>query len=109
MTDMSVEPLLFVIFGATGDLSRRKLLPALYHLTQHGFFKPSVVLGTARAAGMNTEAFRAYETLLLDVMRGDQTLFVRSDWVQRSWMVYDPVLKTPHPVHEYPAGTWFHL
>jgi hypothetical protein len=21
-------------------------------------------------------------------------------------MVYDPVLKTPHPVHEYPAGTW---
>ena len=59
MTDMSVEPLLFVIFGATGDLSRRKLLPALYHLTEQGFFKPSVVLGTARAAGMNTEAFRA--------------------------------------------------
>jgi glucose-6-phosphate 1-dehydrogenase len=55
---MSVEPL-FVIFGATGDLSRRKLLPALYHLTQQGFFKPSVILGTARAAGMNTEAFRA--------------------------------------------------
>jgi hypothetical protein len=24
----------------------------------------------------------------------------------RSWMVYDPLLKTPHPVHEYPAGTW---
>jgi glucose-6-phosphate 1-dehydrogenase len=64
MTDMSVEPLLFIIFGATGDLSRRKLLPALYHLTQHRFFKPSVVPGTARASGMNTEAFRAYETLL---------------------------------------------
>src|SRR5262245_21780240 len=59
MTDMSVEPLLFVIFGATGDLSRRTLLPALYHLTQQGFFKPSVVLRTARAAGMNTEALRA--------------------------------------------------
>jgi glucose-6-phosphate 1-dehydrogenase len=24
----------------------------------------------------------------------------------RSWMVYDPLLKTPHLVHEYPAGTW---
>src|SRR5258706_4080914 len=29
MKQMS-EPLLFVIFGATGDLARRKLLPALY-------------------------------------------------------------------------------
>lgn len=56
MTDMSVEPLLFVIFGATGDLSRRKLLPALYHLAQQGFFKPSVIPGAARAAGMNTKS-----------------------------------------------------
>jgi len=59
MTDMSVEQLLFVIFGATGDLSRRKLLPALYHLAQERLFKPSVVLGAARAAEMNTGAFRA--------------------------------------------------
>ena len=26
------EPVSFVIFGASGDLSRRKLIPALYHL-----------------------------------------------------------------------------
>src|SRR5262249_44506783 len=48
----------------------------------------------------------AYETLLLDVMRRDHTLFVRSDWVDRSWRLYDPVLKNPPPLHEYPAGTW---
>jgi glucose-6-phosphate 1-dehydrogenase len=48
----------------------------------------------------------AYETLLLDVMIGDQTLFVRSDWVSRSWKLYDSVLKQPPPVHEYRAGTW---
>lgn len=29
-----IEPHVFVIFGATGDLTRRKLLPALYHLMQ---------------------------------------------------------------------------
>jgi glucose-6-phosphate 1-dehydrogenase len=31
-----LEPCTFVIFGATGDLSRRKLLPALYHLEAAG-------------------------------------------------------------------------
>ncbi len=31
----------------------------------------------------------AYETLLLDVMEGDQTFFVRSDEVDASWQIYD--------------------
>ena len=35
----------------------------------------------------------AYETLLRDVMQGDQTLFVRADWVERSWYLFDPLLK----------------
>ena len=29
MTETKADPCLFVIFGGTGDLSRRKLLPAL--------------------------------------------------------------------------------
>jgi len=29
-----IEPCTFVIFGATGNLARVKLLPALYHLEQ---------------------------------------------------------------------------
>ena len=36
MRDQSVEPHVFVILGATGDLTRRKLLPALYHLRDQG-------------------------------------------------------------------------
>ena len=28
---IAVEPFDLVVFGATGDLSRRKLIPALYH------------------------------------------------------------------------------
>jgi glucose-6-phosphate 1-dehydrogenase len=47
----------------------------------------------------------AYETLLLDLMRGDQTLFVRSDFVELSWKLFEPVLKAPPPVHSYKPGT----
>src|SRR6266404_6259465 len=30
------EPCIFVVFGASGDLTKRKLLPALFHLRQAG-------------------------------------------------------------------------
>lgn len=35
MNDYLDQPLVIVIFGITGDLSQRKLLPALYHLVKH--------------------------------------------------------------------------
>ena len=36
----------------------------------------------------------AYETLLLDVMMGDQTLFMRGDQVEEAWQILMPVLKS---------------
>lgn len=48
----------------------------------------------------------AYETLLLDVLEGDQTLFVHSDEVEQSWRLYSPILSAPTLIHEYPAGSW---
>ena len=48
----------------------------------------------------------AYETLLLDVMVGDQTLFVHSDEVEASWKFYEPLLHQDRIVHPYPAGSW---
>jgi glucose-6-phosphate 1-dehydrogenase len=48
----------------------------------------------------------AYETLILDVMEGDQTLFVRSDEVEASWRIYDPLLDYRPKPHLYEAGTW---
>jgi glucose-6-phosphate 1-dehydrogenase len=47
-----------------------------------------------------------YETLLLDVMLGDPTLFVRADEVEESWKLYDPLLRSPPPLRFYAAGTW---
>jgi glucose-6-phosphate 1-dehydrogenase len=48
----------------------------------------------------------AYETLLRAVIAGDQTLFVRSDEVEESWRLYDPILDLPVKPHPYAAGTW---
>ena len=48
----------------------------------------------------------AYETLLRDVMIGDQTLFVNSDFTETAWRLYDPLLVGPRSVHVYTAGSW---
>jgi glucose-6-phosphate 1-dehydrogenase len=48
----------------------------------------------------------AYERLLLDVMRGDQTLFIRADEVDRVWQVCQPVLDAPPSVQPYAQGSW---
>jgi glucose-6-phosphate 1-dehydrogenase len=48
----------------------------------------------------------AYETLLVDVMSGDQTLFVHSDEVEAAWRIYTPLLEQRRTALSYPAGTW---
>jgi glucose-6-phosphate 1-dehydrogenase len=52
----------------------------------------------------------AYETLLLDIIAGDRTLFIRFDEVEWSWRVVDPILKYWEQerdfIHTYPAGSW---
>src|SRR5690606_17590530 len=59
-----------------------------------------------RYADEYTELPTAYETLLHDVMTADQTLFVRSDEVENSWRLFDPVLTGSLDVAEYEGGTW---
>lgn len=48
----------------------------------------------------------AYQTLMLDVMRGDRTLFVRNDEVELSWDKFAKVIDGSLPVRNYPAGSW---
>lgn len=52
----------------------------------------------------------AYERLLLDVIRGDSTLFTRSDELEAAWKFCDPILKAwesdSHSPELYAAGTW---
>ena len=48
----------------------------------------------------------AYQTLMLDVLLGDQTLFVHADEVETSWALYAPLLDGRRAVYPYPAGAW---
>jgi glucose-6-phosphate 1-dehydrogenase len=59
----------------------------------------------------DAEPHEAYETLLLDCLAGDRTLFARADEVEESWRVVGPLLEAwdtaePGDVPLYPAGTW---
>ena len=63
------------------------------------------------AGSFDGPAPEAYERLLLDALRGDPTLFLRSDEVAAAWGFVDPILAawrdTPPPaVPNYAAGTW---
>jgi glucose-6-phosphate 1-dehydrogenase len=53
----------------------------------------------------------AYETLLYEVMAGDQTLFMRADQIEAAWLLLQPVLDVwaAYPAVDfpnYPAGSW---
>jgi glucose-6-phosphate 1-dehydrogenase len=53
----------------------------------------------------------AYERLLLDALRGDQTLFTRKDEVEAAWKIVGNILKVTEsgefpPPNPYEAGTW---
>ncbi len=52
----------------------------------------------------------AYEELLLDVMKGDRSLFLRYDEVEYAWRVVDPILRVwameRDYIASYPAGSW---
>src|SRR4249920_3811151 len=52
------NPCVMVIFGASGDLTKRKLIPALYNLAKDNLLsKEFAVVGVARNE-MNSEQFR---------------------------------------------------
>ena len=56
-----------------------------------------------------TASPEAYEALLLDAMRGDATLFMRSDQVEKAWEIVMPVLeywRRSPGISKYDAGTW---
>ena len=76
---------------------------------------PSMLLHPVTMRFDYDEAFEtppeAYETLLLDAIRGDATLFMRADQVETAWKVVQPVLDAwsespPAEFPNYAAGTW---
>ena len=64
----------------------------------------------ANTCAIGASRIDAYEALILDVVAGDHSLFLRYDEVNWAWQVVDPVLKlwaTERDfIHTYPAGSW---
>jgi glucose-6-phosphate 1-dehydrogenase len=53
-----------------------------------------------------SNALEGYERMILLAMLGDQSLFTRSDGIERVWEISEPLLASPPPVEEYEPGTW---
>ena len=63
------------------------------------------------ASGFGASSPEAYERLILDVMAGDATLFMRRDQVEAAWQFVTPVLERweragVRDLPEYQCGTW---
>ncbi|HWU76647.1 MAG TPA: glucose-6-phosphate dehydrogenase [Rhodanobacter sp.] len=69
-----------------------------------------VPLDMSFAEAFGVEQPDAYERLLLDVVRGNPTLFMRRDEVEAAWRWADPILAawaaSGEPPRPYAAGTW---
>jgi glucose-6-phosphate 1-dehydrogenase len=85
-----------VLFGATGDLAKRKLFPALYHLERHGTLKIPVI-GVARS-DWTDQAFcdNAHDAIIAAIPDAEaaviDSLMARLDLIQgdyadpKTWM-----------------------
>ncbi len=89
------KPCCLVIFGASGDLAKRKLLPSLYRLYASRMLPEAFfILGTSRH-DIGTERFR--ETMLAAVKEAMPEAFDQNDWNSFSAMLYHSVFDYGDP------------
>ena len=53
-----MDPLIFVIFGASGDLTRRKLIPAIYALFENGLLPDNFAVLCVSRSKLSDDDFR---------------------------------------------------
>ena len=74
-----------------------------------GFEAKEVSMDFRYADLAGAQVLTAYERLLLDAMKGDATLFARTDAVHAAWKFVQPILDykaNGGRIHEYEASTW---
>jgi glucose-6-phosphate 1-dehydrogenase len=62
-------------------------------------------------SAFNVDSPDAYETLILDALQGDASLFTRADEVEEAWSIVDPIIDMwasggAPDFPSYEAGTW---
>jgi glucose-6-phosphate 1-dehydrogenase len=73
-------PQVVTLFGATGDLSRRKLLPGLFHLSTAGFIPDLRIIGVSLEE-LSSDAFR-------DLARAALTEFATRKVTDEAWQAF---------------------
>ncbi|MFL5777604.1 MAG: glucose-6-phosphate dehydrogenase [Chloroflexota bacterium] len=71
----------------------------------------AVTMDFSYGSAFNVDSPDAYETLILDALQGDASLFTRADEVETAWSIVDPVIEDwasgpPPEFPNYDAGTW---
>ena len=71
----------------------------------------SVTMDFTYGSSFSVDSPDAYETLILDALQGDASLFTRADEVEQAWGIVDPIIESwadgPAPdLPNYEAGTW---
>jgi glucose-6-phosphate 1-dehydrogenase len=71
----------------------------------------SVTMDFTYGSAFSVDSPDAYETLILDALQGDASLFTRADEVEEAWSIVDPLIEAwasaPEPsLPDYDAGTW---
>ncbi|MFU0503907.1 glucose-6-phosphate dehydrogenase [Pseudaminobacter sp. NGMCC 1.201702] len=75
-----VEPFDFIIFGGTGDLAERKLLPALFQRQQAGQFSdPTRIIGASRAKLTDKEYRDFARTAICDHVKPEEIAATQLD------------------------------
>ncbi|MBC7389604.1 MAG: glucose-6-phosphate dehydrogenase, partial [Opitutaceae bacterium] len=107
-------------FGKEGMMPNRLIIniqPAMDIRLQFMTKKPGLSLSLKPAEmvfdyfSCSTQSPEAYETLLLDALQGDPTLFMRSDQVEEAWDVVTTIQEAwkndkSSGLHKYKAGSW---
>ena len=80
-----VDPFDIVIFGGTGDLSKRKLLPALFHRWLDGQIPPnSTIIGSARSE-LDDAGYRKLARAACEAASG-------KDWDAKEWAKFEKII-----------------
>jgi glucose-6-phosphate 1-dehydrogenase len=120
---ITFRPVPVLIFGdSAGPVSQNRLVLRLQpeegvkqwlmikNPSSGGMRLRQVALDMTFAETFNIRHPDAYERLLMDVIRGDQALFMRRDEVEAAWEWVDPILKAWGDIEQkpqgYASGTW---
>ena len=71
----------------------------------------SVTMDFSYGSAFSVDSPDAYETLILDALQGDASLFTRADEVEHAWAIVDPIIESwadadPPTFPNYEAGSW---